>query len=266
MLTAVVVKTTQTMSWNPGTYNKFKSERFAPFDDLLALLDKRPGLEVIDLGCGTGELTKKLADYLPGSKVLGIDNSREMLNDSVSFQAPRLSFECRSIEQQVELDQQWDLVFSNAAVQWVDNHGVLIPKLISGLKPGGQLLIQIPAQHHNITNRILDELARQEPFKKTLDSWMRVSPVLDIEIYARIFFESGAKKMAVYEKVYPLVLENSGALFNWVSGTALLPYVEKLTSKLHDEFIRQYKLRLGEAFDNSPVFYPFKRIIMSASF
>ena len=254
------------MSWNPGTYNKFKSERFAPFDDLLALLDMRPGLDVIDLGCGTGELTKKLADALPGSMVLGIDNSLEMLNDSVAFRGPQISFECRSIEQQVELDQQWDLVFSNAAIQWVNHHEKLLPKMISRLKPAGQLLVQIPAQHHNITNRILDEVAREEPFSKKLASWTRLSPVLDIDDYAQILFEGGAKTMTVYEKIYPLVLENSGALFDWVSGTALLPYVERLPGITGREFNEEYKRRLGETFNKSPLFYPFKRIIMAASF
>src|SRR5690349_16633566 len=101
------------MSWNPATYNKFKSERFTPFYDLVALVKVKKGLRVIDLGCGTGELTRKLADLLPESTVSGIDSSAEMLKDSKAFENDSVKFECRSIEEQVQLNQKWDLVFSN---------------------------------------------------------------------------------------------------------------------------------------------------------
>jgi trans-aconitate 2-methyltransferase len=254
------------MAWNPETYNQFKSERFTPFNDLLALLKIRPGLEVIDLGCGTGEMTKKLANALPDSNVLGVDSSAEMLNDSKTIVSDHLRFEQRSIEEQVALDQKYDLVLSNAAIQWVNDHETLLPKIIAMLKPGGQLLIQMPAQHHNISNRMLNELADQNPFRDALQGWNRLSPVLDIDDYSRIFFENNSISMNVYEKIYPLVLQNSDALFEWVSGTALIPYIERLEGEMRDHFIEEYKKLLHTKFDKSPVFYPFRRIILDSTF
>lgn len=182
------------MAWNPEVYNKFKSERFAPFYDLLALVHVKPGMEVIDLGCGTGELTRKLADTLPGSNVLGIDSSQEMLNDSKAFENEQVKFECRSIEEQLKSDKKWDLVFSNAAIQWVGNHEVLLPEIISKIRKNGQLLIQIPDQQQNISNKILNEMADEEPFKVILKDWKRTSPVLDIDSYAQIFLKTEASQ------------------------------------------------------------------------
>ena len=102
------------MPWNPDRYQQFKQERSAPFDDLLRLVDCREGLEVVDLGCGTGELTRRLADAPPESKVLGVDSSREMLARAAEQTRPGLQFEHAQIE---NVTGQWDLVFSNAAIQ-----------------------------------------------------------------------------------------------------------------------------------------------------
>ena len=254
------------MSWNPATYNKFKSERFIPFYDLVALVKVKKGVRVIDLGCGTGELTRKLADLLPESTVTGIDSSAEMLKDSKAFENDGVKFECRSIEEQVQLNQKWDLVFSNAAIQWADNHTELIPKIISTINPGGQLAVQMPDQHSNISNILLNELAAEEPFCTALQNWTRVSPVLSIDNYAQLFFENGSTSMTVYEKIYPLILQDTDALFDWVSGTALIPYTERLHGETKDHFIGEYKNRLQHNFKSTPVFYPFKRLILEATF
>src|SRR5215475_6304860 len=99
------------MPWNPDRYHKFQAERFAPFDDLMALIECRENLSVIDLGCGTGELTRRLADALPNSDVIGIDSSAEMLARAASQVRPGLRFAQQNIE---EIEGQYDLVFSHA--------------------------------------------------------------------------------------------------------------------------------------------------------
>ena len=254
------------MAWNPDTYNKFKSERFTPFYDVLKVINIKPNLNVVDLGCGTGELTRKLADALPDSNVLGIDSSQEMLKDSKAFENDQVTFECRPIQEQLALNTKWDLIFSNAAIQWIEDHETLLPKIISCIKTDGQLAIQIPDQNQNITNKLLNELADQEPFQSILSNWKRDSPVLDIDRYSEILFENGGQNITVFEKVYPLVLKDTNALFDWVSGTALLPYLERLDGKVKEQFVEEYRSGLQEKFSKSPVFYPFKRIVMSATF
>ncbi|GEP52000.1 trans-aconitate 2-methyltransferase [Flavobacterium noncentrifugens] len=254
------------MAWNPDTYNKFKSERFLPFYDLLGLVELKSGISALDLGCGTGELTRKLSDALPHSKILGIDASAEMLQDSKAFANDKLHFEQRSIEAQLESRATFDLIFSNAAIQWVQNHQELLPKIIAAINPGGQLAIQIPDQQNNLTNQILNQLADEAPFKTELLNWKRHSPVLNIDAYSKLLFENGSQSMTVFEKVYPLHLKDAEALFDWVSGTALLPYLERLPQDLKPQFINTFKKRLHLEFPVTPVFYPFRRILFEAKF
>jgi trans-aconitate 2-methyltransferase len=254
------------MVWNPDIYNQYKSERAAPFYDLLHLVKPNEGMKVIDLGCGTGELTKTLADKLPGAEITGIDSSAEMLTNAATLENDHLHFAVRNIEEQMTLPEKWDLIFSNAAIQWTDDHEQLFPKIIAALNTGGQLAIQMPAQHSNITNVLLNELADDPSFKESLQNFKRISLVLNIDRYAAILFENGAVEITAFEKIYPLILPDTEALFTWVSGTALIPYIDRLDGKLKDHFIQQYNIKLRKHFKASPLFYPFKRILLHGQF
>jgi len=254
------------MAWNPDIYNKFKEERYAPFYDLLNLCRVGPGINGIDLGCGTGELTLKLADYLPGSHITGIDSSNEMLEKATAFQSSRVNFICKPIQDQIKEETIFDLIFSNAALQWLDNHHQLIPEIIRRVNKGGQLAIQVPSNHDHFTHVFLKELAVYDPYKSFLADRLRNSTVLSINEYAQIFFDHRATENIVFEKVYPHILKDSDAIFDWVSGTALIPYLEILPSALREQFRNDYRKGLAERFKGSPVFYPFKRILMKATF
>ena len=248
------------MPWNPDLYHKFQSERSAPFYDLLALVDVRPNLKVIDLGCGPGELTRQLADKLPNSDVTGLDSSPQMLDKAASFTRPGLIFEQGD---QSTLTGEWDLIFSNAALHWSENHTELFPHLFSCLKPGGQLAVQIPSNHNHISHQIYRDTANEEMFKFILNGFQRYAPVLPIDDYARILFNCGAEDIIVFEKIYPHVLENADAVVEWISGTALVPYFERI-GKYKEEFLNSIREKMRIAMPDSPVFYPFRRILMSA--
>ena len=248
------------MPWNPNLYHKFQAERSAPFYDLLALVEVRPNLKVIDLGCGTGELTRQLADQLPNSDVTGLDSSPQMLEKAAAFASPGLRFE---LGDQSQLTGEWDLIFSNAALQWTENHAELIPNLYRKLTPGGQMAVQIPSNHNHISHQIYRETANEDLFKFILQGFQRYAPVLAIDDYARIFFNCGAENIVVFEKVYAHVLEDADAVVEWISGTALVPYFERL-GKHKDEFVESIRKKMRAAMPDSPVFYPFKRTLFSA--
>ena len=247
------------MPWDPNLYHRFQAERSAPFFDLLALVEVRPNLKVVDLGCGTGELTRHLA-ALPDSKVTGLDSSPQMLEKAKSFSTPRLRFEQGD---QALLRGDWDLIFSNAALQWSEQHKNLIPRLYERLAPGGQIAVQVPSNHNHISHQIYRETASEEMFKFILNGFQRYAPVLAIDDYARILFRCGAENIIVFEKVYAHILENSDAVVEWISGTALVPYFERLGNH-KDEFVDAIRTKMSAALPDSPVFYPFRRTFFSA--
>lgn len=250
------------MPWDPDRYHLFQKERSAPFEDLFGLVNVRPRLSVLDLGCGTGELTRHLADRLPDSQVLGIDSSPEMLERAASQARPGLRFEAGRIE---EVSGQWDLVFSNAAIQWVDDHVALVPRLLAMLSPGGQLVVQMPSNHSHPTHLYIQETAREEPFYQALGGWLRHSPVLSIETYAELLYQHGGQELVVFEKVYPHILVDADALADWTSGTALVPYFERLSEAQRALFMERYRQKLRARWPYSPVFYGFRRTLFAAT-
>jgi trans-aconitate 2-methyltransferase len=250
------------MPWDPDRYRQFQSERSAPFEDLLRLIKIREGLRVVDLGCGTGELTRRLADALPSSEVLGIDSSPQMLERAQAQVRPGLRFEKAAIE---EVVGQWDLVFSHSAIQWVEDHEHLMPRLLEHVAPGGQLAVQQPSNYAYRTHALLWEVAAEEPLRSALGGWVLRTSVLSLERYAELLYEHGGQDLTVLEKIYPHVLKDADALADWARGTALVPYFERLSTGLQEEFLTRYRARLRAACPGSPVFCPFKRMLLSAS-
>ena len=250
------------MPWDPTQYHKFQAERSAPFFDLLALVEVRPDLRVVDLGCGTGELTRQLAEALPNSSVTGMDTSPQMLDAAraAQYSATNLRFEQGD---QAQLKGEWDLIFSNAALHWTENHSELIPQLYERLAPGGQIAVQVPSNHNHISHQIYRDTASEEMFKFILNGFQRYAPVLSIDDYARILFNCGAERIVVFEKVYAHVLENADAVVEWISGTALVPYFERI-GEHKDKFVEAIREKMRAAMPDSPVFYPFRRTFFSA--
>lgn len=252
------------MTWDPKKYNEFKEERSKPFDDLTSHIVDKSNLKVIDLGCGTGELTKKLFDKLTNPTVLGIDNSAEMLT-KVPIQE-NLEFKEKTILEQINDKTKWDLIFSNAASQWIDNHNELFPNIISRINPGGQLAIQMPQQNENILNKILYQLVQEEPFSSYLKNWTRPSPVLTLDEYAKILFENGGTDLVLYEKVYPIISNKKDDFFDFISGSALTVYQERLKEEEFATLTTEFKKRIDAYFPVVPSIYAFRRLIIYGQF
>lgn len=250
------------MSWNPGQYHKFKQERLAPFNDLFSLIHARPNLAVLDLGCGTGELSLALAAKLPDSRVTGIDSSAEMLAKAKESGTERVTFLQGTVE---AVSGEWDLLFSHAVLHWVENHQALIPRLWTLLKTGGQLAVQLPANHRHPSHTCISASADAEPFKSALGGWVRQSPVLEIDEYAQLLHSCGAADFTVMEKVYPAYLPNAAAIAEWTKGTTLVPYLERLPQGLHKPFLQRYRELLTATLPPGEIMFTFRRILFAAT-
>ncbi len=245
------------MDWNPQQYEKFAAAREAPFADLMALVQPRPRMKVVDLGCGPGNLTVKLAERLPESDIVGVDSSTAMLVKAAPLSRAGLRFRQATIEAFADggvLDGSFDLVFSNAALQWVPGHDELIPKLAARLAPGGQLAVQLPADDYNSARTIFADAA----------GWRHEMATLDIIAYAQLLYAAGLVDQVVLEKVYPHVLADADAVLEWAKGTALLPYLERLPPAQRDPYLEEVRRRLHARYPQRPVFFPFRRIIFYA--
>ena len=159
----------------------------------------------------------------------------------------------------------WDLIFSNAALQWVEGHDSLIGRLFSLLRPEGQLVVQTPSNFGHDSHTIIDEVAASEPFREGLDGFAWNPQVLTIDAYAALLYAHGGTDITCFEKVYPHELPDADALADWMSGTALVPYMERLPEALREPFMERYRERLRARFPVKPVFFGFRRILFAAT-
>lgn len=159
---------------------------------------------------------------------------------------------------------EWDLIFSHATLHWIPDHRTLIPTLLGKVRPGGQIAVQMPSNFNHIAQRLVVDIALEEPFRTALDGFVRYSPVLTIDDYAGMLFAAAFEHITVFEKIYPQVLENADGVVEFTKGTVLVPYLERLGDRA-DAFMQAYRERLRQHMPGSPLFYSFRRILFVAT-
>jgi trans-aconitate 2-methyltransferase len=252
-------------TWDPAQYEKFLHQRSLPFFDLLSLVRRRPGMRVVDLGCGTGEWTARLHKDLGASETLGIDTSEAMLAKSSRFAGPGLRFERKDIADW-RADGPLDLVFSNAVLQFVPNQPALFARWRGSLAPGGQIAIHIPANQDYATHRVAVELATEAPYRDLLGGYVLPDNRLDILEYAHLLERLGFHEQQVRMQVYGHRLPSREEVVEWVRGSFLNEYKARLSEADFDRFFATYQDRLLAILpDERPFFFTFKRLLMWAA-
>jgi len=247
--------------WNPEQYERFRDERSQPFFDLVALVRPRPGMRVVDLGCGTGELTSLLHGRLEARETLGLDASEAMLAEARPRAGGGLRFELGDIAKWDGRD--FDLVFSNAALHWVEDHDELFTRLRRALAPGGQLAVQVPANHEHPSQTVAVAVAREAPFRQAFRGWTRISPVVSPAAYAELLERLGFAEQHVRLQVYGHRLESRDDVVEWLRGTTLTDYQRRLEPEQWEEFLARYRDRLLPRLpDRRPFFFTFQRILV----
>jgi trans-aconitate 2-methyltransferase len=252
--------------WNADQYTKFSSHRDRPFFDLMARVEAANPASVVDLGCGTGHLTASLLERWPEARVLGVDSSPQMLEKAVQYAVPgRLEF----IEADLRAWQpkeQFDVIVTNAALQWVPDHETLIPRLARLLKDDGWLAVQMPANFDAPSHTLIREVSALEPFKAHLNKLegeprTQQSILWYIETLSSLSFEVDA-----WTTEYQQTLHGQNPVLEWVKGTALRPVLNALPTELHDSFLSEYGARLLKAYPESAfgTVLPFKRVFFVA--
>jgi trans-aconitate 2-methyltransferase len=253
-----------TSPWNPEQYEKFRNERSQPFFDLLALVQPIPGGRAIDLGCGTGELTRIMHDTVGANATIGLDNSETMLEKSAAVAGGGLTFKLGTIFR-FGPRKPYDLLFSNAALQWVTDHEGLFPRLAAGVAPGGQIAVQMPTNADHQSHLTAFELAREEPWRTALDGYFRPWPVMPPEWYAEQLDALGFVEQSVRLQVYAHHLDSREDVVEWVKGSLLTDYQRRMDPAIWPDFLEAYRARLMPRLaDTHPYFYAFKRVLIWA--
>ena len=203
---------------DPVQYARFSDERSRPFFNLLERIPAHlPFKTIVDLGCGAGELTRAIAEKYPAAQVLGTDYSPQMLAKSGDYVIPgRLAFREEHIE---DYNEPRDLIFANAALQWVGDHPHIFPKLAGLVNPGGVLAIQMPFSHVQRSHELIEETARTGPWKDKLANWQRFQ-VQPLAWYVELLMGLGFTVDA-WETTYYFVLQGQDPVLEWVKGCLL---------------------------------------------
>ncbi len=251
--------------WDPQRYERFEEERSRPFFDLLSYVHPVADMRILDLGCGTAKLTVAAHQRFGACSTLGVDASAAMLAKATD--PPPAGFRTRLIRIE-DFDpgrERYDLVLSNAALHWVENHEALFTRICGWVRPGGHLAVQMPANEPHASHSVADSVAGEEPFASALGGYARKTPVLAPEAYVRILKKAGMKVPASEYRTYYHQLASSAAIVEWVRGTLLTDYQRRMRPDIHDRFIARYTERLvKEVGDVAPYEFAFRRLFVTA--
>jgi trans-aconitate 2-methyltransferase len=251
-------------TWDPAQYLKFSNERVRPAFDLLAQVPLRTAAHVVDLGCGTGNMTVFLRQRFPAAEVLGVDGAESMLAKARAA-APDCRFEQGDFNTWTPAVAP-DLIFSNAALHWVTNHDTLFPRLLSLLAPGGVLAVQMPSMHDAPLRALQNEVARQGPWSRWLDDAGYARALLPVEQYYDVIRPHVAS-LDIWQTTYLHVLTGEDAVTEWAAGSSLRPFLDKLPTDQAIAFRAAYSEALRPHYSPRPdgtTLLPFKRFFFVA--
>jgi trans-aconitate 2-methyltransferase len=252
------------MAWDPKTYLNFGAERTRPAAELLARIPCERPARVIDLGCGPGNSTALLAQRWPDADLEGLDSSPEMLAEARAS-GLRARWALGDVSTWTP-DAPFDVVFSNATLQWVGDHAKLLPKLMSHVRAGGALAIQVPNNFDDPCHALIHDVAAAGPWAARLKGVRDWWNVLEPQAYFAIL-EPVAAGIDIWETRYVQVLEGEDAVYRWMSGTGLRPFAAALEGAEREAFLAEYRARVGAAYPmraGGKTLYPFRRLFIVA--
>jgi trans-aconitate 2-methyltransferase len=252
-------------SWDPDVYALYRAYRERPALDLLTAIptDLDPK-EIWDLGCGPGEQAALLAARHPFARVRGLDSSPDML-----VSARRLMTRVEWVLEDIATFQPEtpaDLLFSNAALQWVDDHADLIPRLARALSPRGVLAIQMPVVDDLGWRASLMEIAASGPWGDRLRAVEGVRKGHDPGDYYGWLAEC-CSEIDIWTTTYLHALQGRDAIVDWTLGTTLRPYLDALDDRQKAPFLEAWRRRLAADYPRRPdgvTLFPFKRLFIVA--
>jgi trans-aconitate 2-methyltransferase len=253
------------MNWSSEQYLKFKTERTQPAIDLVNRILMDNPRKIIDIGCGPGNSTQVLKSKFPDAYILGVDKSEDMVLSAKS-NYPEIDFKICDVS--VELSRfngEFDIVFSNACIQWIPEHNILLKNLLNLLHENGILAVQIPMNNHEPIHKIIGELVTSDKWKEYFKNPRIFYTLSQSEYYDLLSELSG--DFHIWDTVYYHVMKSHQDILEWYRGTGLRPYLDILPEDKKREFEEELmgKLKIGYPKQtNGDIIFRFPRFFFTA--
>ncbi|MEP7362407.1 MAG: methyltransferase domain-containing protein [Acidobacteriota bacterium] len=256
-------------NWRPDQYLLFEEERTRPCRDLAGRVAVEHVQNAIDLGCGTGTSTSVLCRRWPDARISGLDSSSEML-ERARRDAPQGVWIHGDIAAWSQGDRdEYDVVFSNAALHWVQDHAAVYPRLFARVASGGALAVQVPYNLDSPAHVVMRDLASSE-------TWRARFPVGGVRQWfvheAGFYYDllaAAASRIDIWKTTYMQVMPNVEAIAEWYKGTGMRPFLDALESEaVRAAFISDYVNEIRAEYPvrtDGHVLFPFRRQFLIAA-
>ena len=247
--------------WNAELYLKFGRERTQPSIDLVSRIESDNPKKIIDIGCGPGNSTQILAARWPDSGITGVDNSPAMI-EKAKNDFPAQEWKLLDAATDV-IEGKFDIVFSNATIQWIPNHDKILKKFRSMLIERGVLAIQIPLFWDMPVGKALIKIANESRWTNLTSGALELFTIHSASFYYDILSELFGQ-VEMWETDYIHILNSQHAILEMIKGAGLRPFLDRLekeedqkafSDSTFEAIARDYPVQ-----KNGKVLFPFKRL------
>jgi len=247
--------------WNPDLYLKYDRERIQPSIDLVSRIECDNALKIIDIGCGPGNSTQILVQRWPDSQITGIDNSPAMI-EKARKDYPNQNWVLLDAGAE-EIPGTYDIIFSNATIQWIPNHTELFRKFFQSLNENGIIAIQIPLFWDMPLGKSIKKIASESRWNSATRG---VTELFTIHNYSYYFdlLSKLSDSINIWETYYMHIMDSHLSILEMIKSTGLKPYLDRLeTDSNKKDFEAQVLLEITKEYPkqkNGKVIFPFKRL------
>ncbi|KAF0144222.1 MAG: hypothetical protein FD156_2038 [Nitrospirae bacterium] len=250
------------MRWDAEKYDSAKSPQTDAGRELIEMASVKAGDSILDIGCGTGRLTCELARLAHKGTVVGIDPSQEMFNKARKATSSTDNITLLNITaQEMKFKNDFDVVYSNSAFQWIKEQGDVIALSYKALRKNGRIAVQLPAKDFcwammdNIRSAI-SALGLESKYKKMESPW-RFPLKEEMEGFLK---DAGFGKVDTFYKEYVLLFESINDVLDWGVSAGLRPFLAPLNENKQERFKYAFAMEFENYRTEKGIEFGFRRL------
>ena len=251
--------------WNSDQYLKFKKERTQPSIDLANAIKKDNPINVIDIGCGPGNSTAVLKNRFPNAHIIGADFSPNMI-EKAKADYPDMNFMLFDATRDFEnLEDKYDVVFSNACIQWVPNHKKLLSDMMCILKPNGILAVQVPMNFEEPIHKIIAEVITRKEWADKIGDGRQFYTLKENEYFD--ILADISSDFTMWKTIYMHRMPSHQSIIEWYKSTGMKEYLAVLSDEDKIKFEKAVFKEVEKYYPvqkNGEIIFRFPRLFFTA--